>query len=202
MGIYLSLYSPALDWMVQNLSSTATDIQLEDFLAQCKDKKNNSLLIMTILHSFRPEFIAARAMEFVMILADTCNEGITKGALFRQFGNIISLFPPPVDQRSIVLNEAWKTINTITNARDYVSCVELWSQFIASNFGIETLNKFFGDVLARVTPKRAFELLYSEMQGIMDKTVTNVRDFYGLLNMVNFHEVAKLFLIIFCFFLG
>lgn len=175
--------------MVQNLSLTATDIQLEDFLAQCKDKKNNSLLMMTILHSFRPEFITARAMEFVMILAETSNEGITKGALFRQLGNIISLFPPPVDQRAIVLNEAWKTINTITNAGDYVSCVELWSQFIASNFGIDTINKFFGDVLSRVTPRRAFEMLYGELQGIMDKTVTNVRDFYGLLNMVSFKYI-------------
>lgn len=181
--------------MVQNLSLTATDVQLEDFLTQCKDKKNNSLLMMTILHSFRPEFVTARAMEFVMTLADTSSEGITKGALFRQLGNIISLFPPPIDQRPIVLNEAWKTINTITNAGDYVACVELWSQFIAANFNIETVNKFFGDVLARVTPRRAFEMLYNELQGIMDKTVTNVRDFYGLLNMVrHFFIVFKIIL--------
>lgn len=170
--------------MVQNLSSSATDPQLEEFLNRCKEKKNNSLLLMTILHSFRPEFITSRAMEFLMILADTSNEGITKGALFRQFGNIISLFPPPPDQRPLVLNEAWKTINTITNVGDYISCVELWAQFIASNFDIDTINKFFGDILARVNLKRAFENHYNELQGIMDKTVSNVKDFHALLIMV------------------
>jgi hypothetical protein len=171
--------------MMQNFSSFATDIQLDDFLNNCKDKKNNSLLLLTILHSFRPEFITSRAIEFVNILADTSNEGITKGSLFRQLGNIISLFPPPPEQRQSVLNEAWKTINTITNVGDYVSCVELWSQFIAGNFNVDVINKFFGDILVRVTPKRAFEGYYTELQGVVDKTVANVRDFHGLLSMVS-----------------
>lgn len=184
LGTYLSLYAPALDWMVQNFSAIATDIQLEEFLAQCKDKKNNSLLLMTILHSFRPEFITAHATELVAILSDTNSEGISKGALFRQLGNILSLFPPPLEQRVNVFNEAWKTVNTITNVSDFVSCVELWSPFIASNFDLETVNKFFGDVLARVIIKRAFERYYNELQGIIDKTVSNVKDFQGLLSMV------------------
>lgn len=139
---------------------------------------------MTILHSFRPEFITARAIVFVNILANTSDEGITKGALFRQLGNIISLFPPPSDQCSTVFNEARKTINTITNVGDYISCVELWTQFIASNFDVDTINNFFGEIHARVMPKRAFESHYNELQGIMDKTVTNVGDFYSMLSMV------------------
>lgn len=171
--------------MVQNFSAIATDVQLEEFLVQCKEKKNNSLLLMTILHSFRPEFITSRAIEFVLILSDTNNEGITKGALFRQLGNIFSLFPPPIEQRVNVFNEAWKTVNTITNVSDYMTCVELWAPFIASSFDIATVNKFFGDILVRVTNKRAFERFYNELQGVVDKTVDNVTDFQGLLSMVS-----------------
>lgn len=172
--------------MVQNVSAIATDVQLEEFLMQCKEKKNNSLLLMTILHSFRPEFITTRAIECVLILSDTNNnEGISKGALFRQLGNIFSLFPPPIEQRVKVFNEAWKTVNTITNINDYVACVELWSPFIASSFDIETIDKFFGEILVRVTLKRAFERFYNELQGLVDKTVENVKDFQGLLSMVS-----------------
>ncbi|CRK98610.1 CLUMA_CG011946, isoform A [Clunio marinus] len=193
LSVYLSLYTPALDWIVQNFSSNASDITLEDILNQCSEKKNNSLLLMTILHSFRPEFLSFHSIELVGILADATNEGISRGALFRQLGNILSLFPPPLDQRLMVLNEAWKTINTITNISDYISCVELWSQYVAANFDTEIINKFLGDILIRVTQKRAFERYYAELQGIVDKIVTNVRDFEGLMVMDNFLPLIDLF---------
>jgi hypothetical protein len=186
LSVYFSLYAPALDFIVQNQSANANDLQLHEFLTQCRDKKNNSMLLLTILHSFRPEFISLRAIEIVSILADTNNEGITKGSLFRQLGNILSLFPPPLEKRVIVFNDAWKSVNTLTNVEEYVSCVELWSPYIASNFDITTINSFFGDILSRVIPKRAFERFYNELQGIVDKIVSNVTDFHGLLNMVRF----------------
>lgn len=171
--------------MLQNFSSIASDIVLEDLLNQCKEKKNNSLLLVTVMNSFRPEFIACNSLNLVSILADATNEGISRGALFRQLGNILSLFPPPMEQRLIVLNEAWKTINTITNVADYVSCVELWSSFVASNFDCAIVNKFLGDILVRVTHKRAFEKHYAELQGIVDKVVTNIKDFEGLMALVS-----------------
>lgn len=184
LGVYYSLYAPALDFIVQNYSASANDIQLEEFLSQCKEKKNSSLLLLTILHSFRPEFISSRSIEMVSVIADTNNEGITLGSLFRQLGNIVSLFPPSLEQKVPLFNEAWKTISTITNVADFMSCIELWSQYVASNFDITTLNTFFRDILTRVTEKRAFERHYNELQGIMDKVVTNVTDFHGLLSMV------------------
>ncbi|CAG9805529.1 unnamed protein product [Chironomus riparius] len=193
LSVYFSLYAPALDFIVQNYAASATDVQLEEFLTHCKDKKNSSLLLLTILHSFRPEFISSRSVEMVSILAETNNEGITKGSLFRQLGNIVSLFPPPVEQRVLLFNEAWKTISTITNVGDYMACVELWSQYIASNFDIITLNTFFGDVLTRIVQKRAFERYYNELQGLMDKVVSNVIDFHGLLSMDNFLPILDLF---------
>lgn len=37
---YLSLYTPALDWMMQALASRGSDILLDEILAQCQEKKN------------------------------------------------------------------------------------------------------------------------------------------------------------------
>jgi hypothetical protein len=171
--------------LLQNFSSTASDVVLEDFLHQCKEKKNNSLLLVTVMQSFRPEFISAVSLEMVNILAEADNEGITRGNLFRQFGNIVSLFPPPIEQRLMVLNEAWKTINTITNVIDYVSCVELWSKYVSENFDCEIVNKFLGDILIRVGQKRAFERHYVELQGLVDKMISSTKDFEGLLTIVS-----------------
>lgn len=170
---------------MQNFASTASDVILEDLLNQCRDKKNNSLLLITLLHSFRPEFISARSLDIVAILADANSDGVTRGTLFRQLGNILSLFPPPLEQRLMVLNEAWKTISTITNVSDYVSCVELWAQYVSANFDSSIVNKFLGDILTRVGIKRAFERHYTELQGLIDKIVSNIQDFEGLLAMVS-----------------
>lgn len=177
--------------MMQNFASTASDVMLEDLLNQCQEKKNNSLLLMTIMHSFRPEFLSTRSLDLVAILADANNDGVTRGTLFRQLGNILSLFPPPIDQRLMVLNEAWKTINTITNIADYMSCVELWSQYVAAHFDSSIVNKYLGDILMRVAMKRAFERHYFELQGLVDKIVGNIQDFEGLMAMVSeFKSVA------------
>lgn len=177
---------------MQNFSSNASDVALEDLLNQCREKKNNSLLLITAMHSFRPEFLASRSLDLVAILADATNEGISRGVLFRQLGNILSLFPPPLEQRLIVLNEAWKTINTITNVADYVSCVELWSQYVALNFDLIIVNKFLGDILVRVSQKRKFEGYYQELQGVIDKIVSNIRDFEGLMALVSYPFVVTL----------
>lgn len=173
-----------MDWLFQNLSQSATDVQLEEFFSQCCTKKNNSLLFMTILQSFPPEFISARAIEFIEAIANTCDEGITKASLFRQLGNILSLFPPPEDLRLKIFNAAWKTIQTITNVDDYISCIELWSAFISFSFNIEVINKFFGEIATRTSSKRAFERLYNELQGIFDKILSNTTNFHGVLTMV------------------
>lgn len=191
LNVYLSLYNPALDFILQNFTSAVCDAVLDDLLNQCKEKKNNSLLLITIMNSFRPEFLAVRSFSLVSILADSNSEGITRGVLFRQLGNILSLFPPPIDQRLMVLNEAWKTINTITNVADYVSCVELWSQYVAANFECEIVDKFLGDILVKVTQKRAFEMHYAELQGIIDKIVTNIVDFEGLMALVRVTVVVE-----------
>jgi hypothetical protein len=193
LSVYLSLYAPALDWIFQNYAACASNVQLEELLNHCKDKKNNSLLFLTLLHSFRPEFITSRAMDFVKVIADTNNEGITTGTLFRQLGNIISLFPPPLDERVKTFNEAWKSISTITNISDYMQCIEMWSIFIANNFDISTLNSFFGDIVTRITQKRAFEKHYTELQGIIDKVASNIKDFHGFLSMDNFLPALDLF---------
>lgn len=139
---------------------------------------------MSVMQSFRPEFISVKALDFVLILSKTDNEGFTRGTLFRQFGNILSLFPCPVDERLMVLNEAWKAINTITNVDDYVSCVELWAKFVAENFDLEIMNKFLGDILQRIGLKRAFERHYQELLGLVEKIVMNTKDFEGLLTIV------------------
>lgn len=37
---YLTMYTPALDWIMQALAAQDSDVMLDDIIMQCQDKKN------------------------------------------------------------------------------------------------------------------------------------------------------------------
>lgn len=155
--------------------------------------------------SFKPNFIANRAVQFVSIISNSATEGITKSQLFRSLGLCLSQCPPPSDQRSSVLNESWKSISTFTHVAEYISCVEPWAQYTSMNFDViyyltrnsiavdhlgslqlREINNFLGEVLSRLNQNRAFENHYAEMYSIVDKVVTHTKSFEKLLISVNY----------------
>lgn len=42
---YLTLYTPALDWMLQSMAHQAPDSLLAEILTRCKDQRNRSVVI-------------------------------------------------------------------------------------------------------------------------------------------------------------
>lgn len=161
------------------------DEKLQEVKFLCDDKRHNALLVQTLLNSFRHDFIASRSFDFVDLIKAGSGEGITKGSLFRILGQILTNTSPPNDQRLMILNECWKSINTLTNVSEYVNCVEAWTQYVTKYLDLNILNKFLGDILNHVIPKRGFEEHYTELQNIVDKILEDAQDFEGLLMMVS-----------------
>jgi hypothetical protein len=182
---YLSLYNPPLDFIIQNLTFQVPDEKLQEVKLLCDDKRNNALLVQTLLNCFRHDFIANNAFDFVGLIVQTNGEGITKGSLFRLFGQILTSTSPPSDQRLMILNECWKSINTLTNVKEYINCVEAWTLYVTKYLDLKILNKFLGDILNHIVPKRSFEEHYVELQSIVDKILEDTQDFEGLLMMVS-----------------
>lgn len=96
----------------------------------------SGLLLNSIMASFKPNYIAHRAVQFVSIISNSATEGITKAQLFRSLGMCLSQCPPPSDQKLSVLNGSWKTISTFTHVAEYIPCVEPWAQYTAKNFDV------------------------------------------------------------------
>lgn len=101
---------------------------------------NSGLLLNSILTSFRPEFVANRSLLFVQILSTSTTEGITKSQLFRSFGIVLNNIPPAVEHRQEVLKNVWNVIATFTDSTEYITCVEVWSLYIAKYFGVSNYN--------------------------------------------------------------
>jgi hypothetical protein len=76
MSTYLTLYTPALDWILQGVAANAPEKLLVEILAQCKEKSNNSaLLLNTIMAAFKPSYIASRALQFIELVSASEEKG-------------------------------------------------------------------------------------------------------------------------------
>uniref|UniRef100_A0A182NQY8 Uncharacterized protein n=1 Tax=Anopheles dirus TaxID=7168 RepID=A0A182NQY8_9DIPT len=190
---YISLYLPALDWILQGVAILTTDNQLDDILQRCKEKKNPALLLQSMMQSFRSDFIASRANHFVQILSSVSVEGLSRGQLFRLLGSILSHTPPPTEQRLSVLASAMRTISSMGNVEEFMQCAEMWAQYTSQHFGLKEVDSFLSTVLQQTTPNRVYEQHYHELQVIVDKIVSNAQDIHGILALDNFLPILDLF---------
>lgn len=190
---YLGLYSPALDWIIQALVVHSTDAVLEEVLSKCQDKKNNGLLFQSLLVSFKPHFIAARANKFVAILSNGSNDGSTKGQLFRLLGLSLCKHAPHDDQKLSVLNGTWKVITTLTQASEFIACIEPWVEYASTYFGCKEIDTILSEIIARMNQNRAFEKHYAELESICKSIIDNCTNLEALLISDNFLLFIDLF---------
>uniref|UniRef100_A0A8C3V1M8 VPS35 endosomal protein-sorting factor-like n=1 Tax=Catharus ustulatus TaxID=91951 RepID=A0A8C3V1M8_CATUS len=148
--LYLTLYSPAIDWILQCIAYHAPDC--------CDD----ALLLNSVMSAFRAEFIAARSMDFIAMIKECDESGFPKHLLFRSLGLNLALADPPENDRLQILNEAWKVITKLKNPQDYINCAEVWVEYTCRHFTKREVNTVLADVIKHMTPDRAFEDAYPQ----------------------------------------
>uniref|UniRef100_A0A8C8RNG5 VPS35 endosomal protein-sorting factor-like n=1 Tax=Pelusios castaneus TaxID=367368 RepID=A0A8C8RNG5_9SAUR len=168
--LYLTLYSPAIDWILH-----CTDLCLVPFSA---------LLLNSVMSAFRAEFIAARSMDFIGMIKECDESGFPKHLLFRSLGLNLGLADPPECDRLQILNEAWKVITKLKNPQDYINCAEVWVEYTCRHFTKREVNTVLADVIKHMTPDRAFEDAYPQLQSIIQKVITHFHDFSVLFSVV------------------
>ncbi|XP_064477807.1 VPS35 endosomal protein-sorting factor-like isoform X2 [Ornithodoros turicata] len=186
MATYLTLYCPALDWVLQCGSYRAPESILTQVLAKCKLQCHSGLLLNSIMTAFKPEFIARRALEFVTIMKDCDDSAFPKHILFRTLGLCLIVSDPPEDHKLQVLNEVWKIVSKLRCPVEYMSCAEVWIEYPCKHFSKREINTFLGSVIKQLTPDRAFEGHYAQLATIVNRILAHVHDFSALFSMENF----------------
>lgn len=155
---------------------------------------HSGLLLNSILTTFRPALIAARALPFVNIIANSTTEGIGRAALFRALGACLNQCAPPADQVTPVLHGTWKMLGTLTAHGEYMQCVDPWSQYVSQHFGQTEVNALMADIIGRMAQQpRAVEMHYAELHSIAERLVTHTVNFDGLLTADCFLQFIDLF---------
>ncbi|ALC47849.1 CG8202 [Drosophila busckii] len=189
---YLQLYAPALDYMLECLVYKGEQYA-QEMLSECKQLKNNGAVLLSILNSFKREFIATNAMEFLELINNCDTPGVTKTQLLRPLGSCVSSCAPLHEQRLTFLHAAFKTINTLTDPNEYINCVETWAPFVAQYFTIHEVNQLLGELNTRMCLGKAYEKHYAQLQSILTRVMQNYRSIELLLIQPNFLPYLDLF---------
>ncbi|KAK0049257.1 UPF0505 protein [Biomphalaria pfeifferi] len=193
MPRYLTLFSPALDWILQCLAHNASETLLNETLERCKEQCNNALMINSIMSAFQPQYIANRALVFTEMIRDCEGTGLPKYLLHRTLGLCLVVAETPEDQRLPVLNEVWKAVVKLKNASEYIGCAEIWIEFVVKHCGKREINTFLGDIIKHMTPDRAYEDFYPQLQSVVIKILAHQHDFSLLFSLDKFMTFVDMF---------
>ncbi|KAI4892357.1 hypothetical protein NFI96_017422, partial [Prochilodus magdalenae] len=191
--VYLTLYSPAIHWILQCVAYRAPDVLLTEMMERCKKLGNNALLLNSVMWAFRPEFVAARATDFIGMIKDCDEAGFPKHLLFGSLGRSLACADPPESERLPILNEAWKVITKVRSPQDYINCAEIWVEFTCRHFTKREVNTVLADIIKHMTPDRAFEDAYPQLQSVMKKILTYFHNFSVLFSMEKFLPFLDMF---------
>lgn len=193
MPEYLTLYSPAISWILQCIAYRAPESLLTEMMERCKKLGNNALLLNSVMRAFRPEFVAARATDFIGMIKDCDEAGFPKHLLFGSLGRSLACADPPESERLTILNEAWKVVTKVRSPQDYINCAEIWVEFTCRHFTKREVNTILADIIKHMTPDRAFEDAYPQLQSVIRKILTYFHDFSVLFSMERFLPFLDMF---------
>lgn len=191
--LYLTLYSPAIDWILQCIAYRAPEALLTEMMERCKKLGNNALLLNSVMSAFRAEFIATRSMDFIAMIKECDESGFPKHLLFRSLGLNLALADPPENDRLHILNEAWKVITKLKNPLDYINCAEVWVEYTCRHFTKREVNTILADVIKHMTPDRAFEDAYPQLKSVIEKVIAHLQDFAVLFSVEKFLPFMDMF---------
>uniref|UniRef100_A0A672FKW2 VPS35 endosomal protein-sorting factor-like n=1 Tax=Salarias fasciatus TaxID=181472 RepID=A0A672FKW2_SALFA len=76
---------------------------------------------------------------------------------------------------------------------DYINCAEVWVEFTCRHFTKREVNTVLADMIKHMTPDRAFEDAYPQLQSVIQKILTYFHDFSVLFSMERFLPFLDMF---------
>ncbi|CAF0759446.1 unnamed protein product [Adineta ricciae] len=186
-SIYLSLYSPALDWIVQCLLHKLDDKKTEQMINKTKaglDMPSGGVVLNALLNTLPPSHVRAKVQTYIGMINDCDEQYFPKSILYRSLGLSLLLSPPESTPSDLqILSSVWKVVTKFKDPSSYMACAEVWTELTSKEYSIREVNTMIGDIIKHLTPDRAFEEYYGRLHAIMIKLLTNVEDFAALFSM-------------------
>uniref|UniRef100_A0AAY4CNQ0 VPS35 endosomal protein-sorting factor-like n=1 Tax=Denticeps clupeoides TaxID=299321 RepID=A0AAY4CNQ0_9TELE len=185
---------PRLTSMIRGIGDPLVAVYARAYLCRVREiSMNYALLLNSVMSAFRAEFVATRATDFIGMIKECDEAGFPKHLLFSSLGRSLASADPPENERLPILNEAWKVITKVRSPQDYINCADIWVEFTCRHFTKREVNTVLADIIKHMTPDRAFEEAYPQLQSVIRKILTYIHDFSVLFSMERFLPFMDMF---------
>jgi hypothetical protein len=158
---YIELFSPALEWLLQNIGHFAAEDVFFAVLRQYVEYCNNSAVLFHLIGAFDPALVSKHAMSITTLIRDgevshailsslflgfnflisvrqPC-KAFQKSRLYLSLGRALIASPPPKNQRLPILNDVWKVVSKVQDPIEYCEIAEVFVEYILKHFSVRLL---------------------------------------------------------------
>ena len=192
--IYLHLMSPAVGWIIQIAGKHSSKANFTTALKHYRDYCSNTMVLNHMLNSFEPKFYQANAGAMVSLVksADGYSEesdAFVTQTVSSEKNNSLSVystvafrflqFPPPQNQRLLLLNEVWKVVTKCKNLKHYILCATKWFEVIILHYTPMELNVLLRDMVRHLeaAPNEEADACGAELDPLVKLLVSHCYDF-------------------------
>lgn len=187
---YHDLFSPAVEWLLDNIVIKATPEILTGLLKRHLES-HNGIVLHYVLSSFPSNYISTRARDISLLIKEA--EFIPKYKLFTAFGKTLVSTPPPREDRLSLLNEVWKVVTKLEDPSSYLSVAEVWIEYTIKYMTGREVNVLLGDIYRHLKLSQNNENIQTQLQNIISKSVLQFPDLHLLFSMDHFLPMLDLF---------
>ena len=142
-----------------------------------KEGWNNSIILLHILAKFENAFISKHAKGVSRLIKESFVTTVPRSALYKELGKSIVAVAPPEKIRLTLLNEIWKVVAKMSDAKEYVTVASVYIEYLLQHFGKKEIDILLGDVIKHLKKDLAFQELQEDVYLIVQHILRYMKDF-------------------------
>ncbi|KAK6476164.1 VPS35 endosomal protein sorting factor-like [Huso huso] len=177
--VYLTLYSPAIDWILQCVAYRAPERYWEAVWASGYSCGNGLFKYLFNMNALILNVSGIRAVQNPLISVFVFHSMLLNSCFYIFIQNITMT--------------ALFYILLIYFFQDYINCAEIWVEFTCRHFTKREVNTVLADIIKHMTPDRTFEEAYPQLQSVIQKILMYFHDFSVLFSVDRFLPFLDMF---------
>ncbi|CAG9585457.1 unnamed protein product [Danaus chrysippus] len=193
---YLSLYVPAVDWLLYGtLNATPCKLTLlEEFLEKCQNKDNSELLLCCFVSAFDSPSVIKKSSIIMDIIYKAADEMVLLSQVLNSLGEHMCQAEPYRHPSSESLSQTWwKVASNMRSTNNFLQALEPWMQFACIQLSSQHINMLLRGTIRYMIKCGSPADEYSvQIQAVVNRLLKHVPDVEELFLMDAFMPLVEL----------
>ncbi|XP_072943990.1 VPS35 endosomal protein-sorting factor-like [Epargyreus clarus] len=193
---YLSLYIPAVDWLLYGTlnSSKCKLTLLEEFLEKCEQMENNELFLCCIVSAFDSESVIKKSSEILGMIQKSADRMVLLNHVLAALGEHLCNANSYRQLSSESLSQTWwKIAYTMDCTAEFLHVLEPWIQFICTQLSTQHINIILrGTIRYLIKCRKPVDDYTAQIQAVVKRMLKSIPDVEELFLMDAFMPLVEL----------